>query len=184
MPVAGKSEGHLQDGQLVVAYSHGPALVTQFTPPPPPFGFVERPRLRELLERGLQEPVTLVCGPAGSGKTKLLASALRGSAAWASLEPGDDEPGRFWGAVLTALRVAGAIPEGSALDSLAPPVHESRTAFVPLLLNALAELQEPVVLVLDELQVVRSRECLAQLGFLVLHAPPALRLVLSARADP
>ncbi len=184
MPTAGKSNGQLEDGRVVLASSHGPPLVTQFTPPPAPFGFVERPRLRALLERGLEEPVTLVCGPAGSGKTTLLASALRDRAAWASLEPGDDEPGRFWGAVLTALRTAGAIPADSALDSLAPPVHASRTAFVPLLLNALAELPEPVVLVLDELHVVRSRECLAQLGFLVLHAPPALRLVLSARADP
>ena len=184
MPVAGKSERHLKDGEIRLASAHVPALVTQFTPPPPPFGFVERPRLRERLERGLHEPVTLVCGPAGSGKTTLLASALRDRAAWASLEPGDDEPGRFWEAVLTALRIAGAVPEDSALESLAPPVHESRTAFVPLLVNALAELPEPVVLVLDELQVVRSRECLAQLGFLVLHAPPTLRLVLSARADP
>src|SRR3954447_14294453 len=184
MPTAGKSEGQLVDGEPVRVSSHGPPLVTQFTPPPPPFGFVERPRLRARLERGLDEPVTLVCGPAGSGKTTLLASALRGRAAWASLEPGDDEPGRFWGAVLTALQIAGAVPEGSALESLAPPVHDSRTAFVPLLVNALAELPEPVVLVLDELQVVRSRECLAQLGFLVLHAPPTLRLVVSARADP
>ena len=31
---------------------------------------------------------------------------------------------------------------------------------------------------------MRSRECLAQLGFLVLHAAGQLRLVLSARADP
>jgi LuxR family maltose regulon positive regulatory protein len=184
MPVAGKSEGHLEDRPRVVASSHGPPLVTQFTRPLAPFGFVERPRLRELLERGLREPVTLVCGPAGSGKTTLLASAVHDQAAWASLEPGDDEPGRFWEAVLTALRLAAAVPAGSALESLAPPVHESRTAFVPLLVNALAELPEPVVLVLDDLQAVRSRECLAQLGFLVLHAPPTLRLVLSARADP
>src|SRR3954452_15000900 len=184
MAVVGKSNGQRQDGESRLAYSHGPPLVTQFTPPPPPFGFVERPRLRGRLERGLDEPVTLVCGPAGSGKTTLLASALRDTAAWASLEPGDDEPGRFWEAVLTALRAAGAVPEDSALDALAPPVHDSRTAFVPLLVNALAELPEPVVLVLDELQVVRSRECLAQLGLLVLHAPSTLRLVLSARADP
>src|SRR3954463_3312544 len=184
MAVVGKSNGQRADGESRLAYSHGPPLVTQFSPPPPPFGFVERPRLRARLERGLDEPVTLVCGPAGSGKTTLLAWGRRGRAAGASLEPGDDEPGRFWGAVLTALRIAGAVPEGSVLESLAPPVHESRTAFVPLLVNALAELPEPVVLVLDELQVVRSRECLAQLGFLVLHAPPTLRLLGRARADP
>src|SRR3954464_11671943 len=109
MSVAGKSKGHLEDGEIRLASSHVPSLVTQFTPPPPPFGFVERPRLRARLERGLDEPVTLVCGPSGRGKTTLVASALRGRAAWASLEPGADEPGRFWGAVLTALQIAGAV---------------------------------------------------------------------------
>src|SRR3954466_12139541 len=138
MPVVGKSDGQREDSDGVLGSTHAPPLVSQFTAPVSPFGFVERPRLRARLERGLDEPVTLVCGPAGSGKTTLLASALRDRAAWASLEPGEDEPGGVWGAVLTALRTAGAIPQGSALDSLAPPVHASRTAFVPLLLNALA----------------------------------------------
>ncbi len=165
-----------------------PPVVTQFTPPSSPFGFVERPRLRELVRRGLDEPVTLVCGPAGSGKTTLLSSSLstgvQWPVAWVSLEPGDDMPGRFWEAVLTALRLAGATPAGSALEALAPPVHDSRSAFMPLLVNALAELPEPVVLVIDELHLVRSRDCLAQLGFLVMHPPATLRLVLSSRSDP
>ena len=40
------------------------------------------------------------------------------------------------------------------------------------------------MLVLDDLHVLRSRECLSQLAFLLLHAPPTVRLVLSTRADP
>jgi LuxR family maltose regulon positive regulatory protein len=162
-------------------------LVTQFTPPSPPFGLVERPRLADRIARP-QEPVTLVCGPAGSGKTALLSSVLGRSSdqrvAWVSLEPGDDDPARFWEAILTSLALAGAAPSGSALAALAPPVRDSRNAFMPLLVNALAELPEPVVLVLDDVHIARSRECLGDLGFLVLHAPGTLRLVLGARADP
>src|SRR4051812_46742790 len=138
MPVVGKSEGQREDSDGALGSTHAPPLVTQFTAPVSPFGFVERPRLRAGPGGGLDEPVTLVCGPAGSGKTTLLASALRERAAWASLEPGDDEPGRFWGAVLTALRIAGAGPGGSALGALAAPVHEARAAVVPLLVDALA----------------------------------------------
>jgi LuxR family maltose regulon positive regulatory protein len=162
-------------------------LVTQFTPPAPPFGLVERPRLSERLTRA-REPVTLVCGPAGSGKTALLSSVFgRGSderVAWVSLEPGDDDPHRFWDAVLTSIGLAGAAPAGSSLAALAAPVRDSRRTFMPLLVNALAELPEPVVLVLDDVHIARSRECLSDLGFLVLHAPDTLRLVLGARADP
>src|SRR3954452_20660297 len=165
-----------------------PTLVTQFAPPSPPFGHVERPRLLERVERGLVEPVTLVCGPAGSGKTALLSSALGPGCphrvAWVSLEPGDDDPAGFWRAVLASLTLAGAAAPGSALAALAPPVRDSRHMFMPLLVNALAELDAPIVLVLDDVHVLRSRECLNDLSFLVLHAPNELRLVLGARTDP
>jgi LuxR family maltose regulon positive regulatory protein len=165
-----------------------PVLVTQFMPPSSPFGLVERPRLRERLEQGLQEPVTLVCGPAGSGKTSLLSSVLGREdprhVAWVSLEPDDDDRARLWEAVLTSLALAGAVPEVSALAALAPPVRDSRSTFMPLFVNALAELPEPAILVLDDVHLLRSKECLTDLSFLVLHAPDTLRLVFGARADP
>jgi LuxR family maltose regulon positive regulatory protein len=177
----GKSAGNRDD-------ANAPVLVTQFAPPSSPFGLVERPRLRERLERGLTEPMTLVCGPAGSGKTSLLASVLGHDdprhIAWVSLEPGDDERGRLWEAVLMSLDLAGAVPSGSALAALAPPVRDSRSTFMPLFVNALAELPEPAILVLDDVHLLRSKECLADLSFLVLHAPDTLRLVIGARADP
>jgi LuxR family transcriptional regulator, maltose regulon positive regulatory protein len=162
-------------------------LVTQFAVPSAPFGMVERPRLRERLGSGLAEPVTLVCAPAGSGKTALVASvaaSLREPVAWVSLEPEDDKPHRLWNTVLEAIERAGAAPQDSALAALAAPVPESRDAFMPRLVNALAALPHPLVLVLDDVHVVRSRECVAQLSFLLLHAPDRLRLVLVARADP
>jgi LuxR family maltose regulon positive regulatory protein len=165
-----------------------PSLITQFAPPPPPFGLVERPRLVERLTRGLTEPVTLVCGPAGSGKTALLTSVLGPESgyrvAWVSLEPGDDDPSRLWEAVLASLRLAGTAPDGSALAALAPPVRDSRSRFMPLLVNALAELDERVILVHEDIHVLHARECVNDLSFLVMHAPAQLRLVLSARADP
>ena len=129
---------------MLAGKSGTPTLVTQFAPPSPPFGHVERRRLLERVERGLIEPVTLVCGPAGSGKTALLSSAFGpGSGhrvAWVSLEASDDDPAGFWRAVLASLTLAGAAAPGSALAALAPPVRDSRHIFMPLLVNALAEL--------------------------------------------
>ena len=86
-----------------------PSLVTQFTVPAAPFGMVDRPRLALTLD----EPVTLVCAPAGSGKTALVAANVP-DAAWITLEPTEDEPGRLWEAVLTALELAGGVPADSA----------------------------------------------------------------------
>src|SRR3954454_16322620 len=147
-----------------------PALVTQSAVPALPSGMIERPRLR--LDQ--DAPVTLVCAPAGSGKTALVAHN-HPRAAWITLEPTDDEPGRLWGGVLTALDLARAVPPDSALAALAPPVRESQATFMPLLVNALAELPQPVTLVLDDVHVIKSRECLAQLAFLLLHTPDTLK---------
>jgi LuxR family maltose regulon positive regulatory protein len=173
-------------GTAVVKRS--PALVTQLAVPSLPFGMIARPRLSERLRAGLAEPVTFVCAPAGSGKTALVAAEVRAGThrhvAWVTLEESDDDPGRLWDTVLTALGMTGAVPADSALAALAAPVRESRDAFMPLLVNALSELTEPVVLVLDDAHVLRSPQCLAQLSFLLLHTPETLRLVMTARTDP
>jgi LuxR family transcriptional regulator, maltose regulon positive regulatory protein len=69
----------------------------------PVAGVVERPALFDLLDRGVQGPVTLVCAPAGSGKTMLVRSWLesRGSpmAVARTGVPSDEaDATRFWGA--------------------------------------------------------------------------------------
>src|SRR5436853_83107 len=54
-----------------------PLVLGQLSVPPLPPATIRRPRLTEAVRRGLQGPATLVCGPAGSGKTVLVASAVR-----------------------------------------------------------------------------------------------------------
>ncbi len=140
-----------------------------------PRRIVERPRLRSALERGLDGPFTLVCGPAGSGKTILVSSTVAehaGSVAWISLTPGDDRPGRL-AAALRAVLGYDETPERLAVDEC------------PLtLVEVLADVREPVVLVLDDVHVLRARRCLEQLSALVMHPPENLRLVLCSRSDP
>ena len=53
-------------------------LATKLHVPGPPPGFVPRPRLARALGEGLARGRVLVCAPAGSGKTALLAGCARG----------------------------------------------------------------------------------------------------------
>ena len=170
------------------AETEPPLLATKLTAPAIPVRVVSRPRLLALLDDGAQQLLTLVSAPAGAGKTTLLAAwsskgQRPGPSAWLSLDPGDNEPARFWAHALGALCRSGAVPASSALRSLAPRPGSEQT-FLPLLVRGLAELPTPVVLILDDVQELTDASVLQELEFLLRHAPPQLRLVLATRVDP
>jgi LuxR family maltose regulon positive regulatory protein len=165
-----------------------PLLASKLVAPSIPGRVVERPRLFKLLDAGVERPVTLVAAPAGSGKTMLLTSWMSavsppGPVAWLSLDHGDNDPVRFWSYVLAALCRSDAVPADSGLRTLLPP-SQGDDELMPLLLHGLDELASPVVLVLDDLHELTEPRVLRGIEFLVRHAPPQLRLVLSTRADP
>lgn len=84
-----------------------PLIRSKFLPPAPPARAVSRPRLLEKLTSGRGRPLTLVCAPAGYGKTTLLsqwvAEAVTTDSAWVTLDAGDADPSRFWTYLLSAL---------------------------------------------------------------------------------
>ncbi len=153
---------------------------------------VPRPRLLERLDEGMGSALTLVSAPAGFGKSTLLAAWLErrqrasvgeGSAAWLSLDAGDNEPSLYWTYVITALRTVAPTVGTDALallEARSPTIRQVLTA----LLNDVATLQRDVVLVLDDYHVIESREVHDGMAFLLDHAPARLHLVLSSRADP
>ena len=74
-------------------------LTTKLLPPKLPLVFVDRPRLNQSLDKGLQTSLTLVKAPAGYGKTTSVATWLHQldgvEIAWLSLDEFDDDPIRF-----------------------------------------------------------------------------------------
>ena len=165
-----------------------PLLASKLVVPSMPGRVVERPRLFKLLDTGVERPVTLVAAPAGAGKTLLLTSWISagsppGEVAWLSLDGGDNDPVRFWAYVLAALGRSGAVPADSGLLAVQPSPADD-DALLASLLHGLEELASPVVLVLDDVHELTEPRVLSGLDFLIRHAPPQLRLVLSTRADP
>jgi LuxR family maltose regulon positive regulatory protein len=150
-------------------------------------GVVERPRLFALLDRGAAGPVTLVCAPAGSGKTMLLASWLRSrpgaTVAWVDIERGESDAMRFWSLVIAALRASGAVAADDPLATLAPAPGGDEE-FLRALLAGLGRLSHPVLLVLDDLHHLHSEQALAALERLLNGAPPGLRTIVLTRRDP
>ena len=170
------------EGSKGTSPAYPPLIGTQVRVPRHLGPFIARPRL---VGRLGSAPVTLVCGPAGSGKTSLLSEWAQHATTpvgWLSLEPGDDDPFRLWRAVVESLRVCAPFA-GPTLDAVNVPLSGA-PEFAPLLVNTLAELPDTVTLVIDDVQLIRSRATREQLGFVLLHLPSTVRLILAARSDP
>ena len=151
--------------------------------------WVQRPALVQRLADA-NARLVLVDAPAGFGKTVAVAQ-WRASAienrpfAWVSLDQGDNDPGRLWWHLVCALQRA--IPEigtEEILSALRQQVAEVTGIVLPILVNELAALQTPVVVVLDDYHVIQEPACHQQIEFLLDHLPPLVQLVLVTRADP
>jgi LuxR family maltose regulon positive regulatory protein len=161
---------------------------TKLLVPAPRAQSVPRPALVEALGEVLQARVIVVCAPTGWGKTSLLAEWAAASEdvrfAWVSLDPRDDEPLRFWRCVTAAL--AGVEPSvaDTAKRRLHSPVVSISDEILPTVVNDLADVAEPLVLVLDDFHVVTSPEILAQLEHLIDRLPRDVHLAIATQAEP
>lgn len=154
--------------------------------PRPPARYVDRPRLRTAMEEAAPGQVVLVCAPAGYGKTVLLArwASRHPGTGWVSLD-GDDDDGRFWAAVLTALGAAVPEAEAAALERMVIPRAPSRDpAFLAAVVDTVGRVPAEVRLVLDDVHELTGPAPLHGLEVLVRDRPANLRLVLAARTDP
>jgi LuxR family maltose regulon positive regulatory protein len=167
----------------------GLVLETKLRPPALGHGHVARPRLVESLIKSADCRLVLLDAPVGYGKTMLFSEWQASPAedrpfAWVSLDPEDADPVRLLAHVVQALR--GAFPGFG--DSVIPPlqVHGSRLEeeVVPRILNELAALDAPAVLLLDDYHVLRGARIHDVVTFLMDHLPPAIQLAVATRADP
>jgi LuxR family maltose regulon positive regulatory protein len=168
-----------------------PLLKTKLYVPPVRSELVTRGRLVERLVEGAGRGcrLALISAPAGYGKTTLLSewidtAGLRHSVAWVSLDDGDNDPARFWSYVDAALQtgqedIAGI--DRAAFQSLDRLPIES---LLIGLLNQIAAVPEPVVLVLDDYHVINTPTIHNGVAFLLENLPPHMQLVIATRVDP
>lgn len=158
--------------------------------PPVRVPLVERTTLLRSLEELVHEggpQVALVSAPAGFGKTTIgdqfrERCARHGVAVgWAELGSQDGSPRGVWRTVVAALEATA--PRGVPARSWPRASRRADDMFVSRLHQALADLPEPFVLVLDDLESVAAAS-MRQLGEFVRRMPGQVRVVLMSRHDP
>src|SRR5690348_5385733 len=145
------------------------AVPTKIAVPEVAHWAIPRDRLCARLAAGVRNPLTVVTGPPGAGKTAALTAWAHsgrhyGPIAWVSLEPADHRSELFWPQVVAALEHAGV----SGLPD--PRSGVLRTA----LASALADRDEPVVLVLDDFHPDSGSGLAGELGEVLRNAGPHL----------
>jgi LuxR family transcriptional regulator, maltose regulon positive regulatory protein len=149
-------------------------------------GTIDRARLIEQMAHGGPRPVISVVAPAGYGKTTLLSQwAERGwqAFAWVSVDEGDNDPRVLLSYIAEALDAVEPI-SGRVFEALASTASSVPGLVIPRLASAFRSMSSPMVLVLDNVHVLRNFECRAAVSVLADHVPDGSRLVLAGRADP
>ena len=166
-------------------------LQTKLTVPPVRTELVSRPRLVEQFNRGLSRPLTLICAPAGFGKTTLLSEWLDSETgsdiplAWVSLDEDDNDPGRFLTYIICALTNVGSIVESEELLSLLhSPQPPPPKAILTSLISQMEAHPNRLGLVLDDYHLISTPVIHEAMAFFLDHLPYQMRLVITSREDP
>ncbi len=100
------------------------------------------------------------------------------------MDEADSDPARFLTYLVTALQSVAPGLGAGLLATLQAPQPPSTEAFLTPLLNEVAALPGPLVLVLDDYHVIEAPAVDQALTFLLEHLPAQLHLVLTTREDP
>ena len=167
--------------------SLSPLIRTKLYRPRSGSDVIPRTRLIERLNAALGGEITLVCAPAGFGKSTLLAQwvqTIDRPNAWLSLDEHDNELPVFVHSLAASLQTAFPDAFEATIALLKAPRILPPDQIAPLLINELADVPDDVILVLDDYHRIHNREVHTLLELLVEHLPLQLHLVLICRSDP
>lgn len=162
-------------------------LKTKLSKPQVHPGLVQRFRLLDCLNKGLDRKLTVVSAPAGYGKTTILsawATSCTCPVAWLSLEEGDNNPTRFLAYVIAAIQTIEPNLGAQILTLFQSPQPTKIDDLLPILLNQLDDISGPYALVLDDYHLITSAEVHRLVAFFLEHQPETMHVYIATRVDP
>jgi len=171
-----------------------PLIRSKLSAPQVRAGMVARPQLLRQLGIGTLAPFTLVCAPAGYGKTALLTdwiAHLKNAPkypnlviGWVSLDNGDNDPIRFLNYLVAAVETGDTGTSIDARRMLRSKTEPPLQTILSVLINDLEELTFPIFVVLDDYHAITNKAIHESMAFLLDHLPSNVHLILATRSDP
>jgi LuxR family maltose regulon positive regulatory protein len=165
---------------------NAPLILTKINIPRVRGDLINRSHLIKRLNDGLNRKLTLVCAPAGYGKTTILSQWLADSShpvAWLSLDENDNNLfvflSYFVATVQTIFPEAGRV----TLSLLEAPQRPTLEHITGTLINELAEQGEAFSLVLDDYHTINAAEVHQFIDTLITYMPTKMHMVLASRKD-
>ena len=162
-------------------------LTTKLKAPQIHGGIAPRPHLTARLHAGLDRKLTLICAPAGFGKTTLLSAWLaeyEPNVAWLSLDRTDNTPVRFFETLIAAFQT---VHPGSG-ESARVALHSTHASpcqpLLVSLINEIVALPRPFVLVLDGYHLITNKTVHEGIAFLLDNLPKQLHVIILSRSEP
>ena len=168
-------------------------LATKLSPPSLRAKIVPRPRLEERLSAACVQgekfgrKLTLISAPAGYGKTTLAIAwlnRLKLQIGWLSLDEADNDPRRFITYLIAAMKQINENIGQAATAMLQSPQPPPDELVLTALVNEIAAVSKPFLIVLDDYHIIHTPAIHHQLAFLLDNQPDNLHLVVTTREDP
>lgn len=148
---------------------------------------IPRPRLVDMLQRCSDQPLTLVCAPAGSGKSTVLSEWLVATdwpGAWVSLDDRENDLITFVNYLVAAVKTIFPTIAFETSSLVRAPVPPPLETLASSLSNDLDTIREDFLLVLDDYHVITNPRIDELLLEFVRHPPRNLHLAVASRVEP
>lgn len=154
--------------------------------PRPRVPIIERDDLIRRLDEGLNYELTLITAPAGYGKTTLLSEwtmTLHQPVAWLSLDQRDNDPARFWGHTIAALKQAyHEFDEQFVVRHIAEDI--TGDSLIAALINELHHISQTVIMIWDDFHMISDPTIRNSVVYLLERLPSHVHFYIASRIPP
>ena len=163
-----------------------PLLASQLHVPHLSASLIMREHLLTALDTVLERKLTLLCAPAGFGKTTLLVQwteRQQRPVAWLSLDAEQNDPLCFLSYLIGSLQQVQPDLGSEILANFSVSPSTLLDSSVVCLLNEIASLSKEITLILDNYSLIENHVIHNALTLLLEHLPPQLHLMGASRRE-